>query len=93
MLSNERKLIDNKWVFKKNLNVASQAEKYKVRYVEKWYSQLEGIDINEIVSHISKLISIRRLMTLAIVFDLEIEHMDVNTIHGDLERRILYEAT
>jgi hypothetical protein len=37
-----RKVIDNKWVFKKKMNVEGKVEKYKAQLVEKGYSQVEG---------------------------------------------------
>jgi hypothetical protein len=62
--------------------------KYKARIVAKGYSQVEGIDFGDIFSPISKLASIRFLLSIAIVFDFEVEQRDVKTsfIHGDLEK-------
>jgi hypothetical protein len=55
------------------MNAVGQVEKFKAQLVEKGYSQVEGVDFGEIVSPISKLNSIRVLMSLAATFDLEIE--------------------
>jgi hypothetical protein len=90
-----RKPIGNKWVFKKKLNEEGKVEKYKARLVAKGYSQVEGIDFGEIFSPVSKLTSIRFLLSVAAAFDFEVEHMDVKTtfLHGDLEEENLYEAT
>ena len=43
-----RKDIDNKWVFKKKLNVERKVEKYKACLVAKGYYQVEGIDFGDI---------------------------------------------
>jgi hypothetical protein len=82
-----RNPIENKWVFKKNLNVEGKVEKHKARLVAKGYSQVEGIDFGEIFSLISKLTSIRFLLSIVVVFDFEVEQMDVKTtfLHGDME--------
>ena len=58
--------------------------------VAKGYSQVEGIDFGEIFSPVSKLTSIRFLLSIAVAFDLEVEQMDVKTmfLHGDLEEEI-----
>jgi hypothetical protein len=58
--------------------------------VAKGYSQVEGVDFDEVFSPIEKLTSIRVLMSLAATFDLEIEQMDVKItfLHGDLEEEI-----
>jgi hypothetical protein len=65
-------------------------EKYKARLVEKGYSQVEGIDFDEIFSLVAKLTSIRFMLFVASTFDFEVEHMDVKTpfLHGDLEEEI-----
>jgi hypothetical protein len=82
-----RKPIGSKWVFKKKLNAEGKVEKYKARLVAKGYSQVEGIDFGEIFSPVTKLTSIRLLLSVAAAFDFEIEQMDVKTtfLHGDLE--------
>jgi hypothetical protein len=69
------------------MNTIGQVEKFKAGLVVKGYSQVEGVDFSEIFSPVAKLTSIRVIMSLAVEFDLEIEHMDVKTTfrHGDLE--------
>ena len=85
-----RRTIRRKWVFKKNTNATSHVEKFKAQLVAKGYSQVEGINFVEIFSPISKLSSIRLLMSLAVTFDLEIDKMDVKItfLHGDLEEEM-----
>jgi hypothetical protein len=65
-------------------------EKYKSWLVAKGYSRVEGIDFGEIFSPIAKLTSIIFLLSIIVVFDLEVEQMDVKTafLHGDLEEEI-----
>jgi hypothetical protein len=48
---------------------------------------MEGISFGDIFSPISKLISIRFILSITIHFDFEVEKMDTKTIflHGDLE--------
>jgi hypothetical protein len=48
-------------------------EKYKAHLVEKGYSRLEGIDFGEIFSLVTKLNSIRFLLSVSIVFCFEVE--------------------
>jgi hypothetical protein len=62
-------------------------EKYKVRLVEKGYSQAEGIDFGEIFSLVSKLNSIIFILYVGVAFDFEVEQMDVKKtfLHGDME--------
>jgi hypothetical protein len=85
-----RNPIDKKWAFKKKLNAEGKVEKYKAWLVAKGYSQVEGIDFGEMFSPVSKLTSIRFLLSVAAAFDFEVEQMDVKTtfLHGDLEEEI-----
>ena len=59
----------------------------------KGYSQVEGVEFGEIFSPVTKLTSIRVLMSLATTFYLEIKQIDVKTtfLHGDLEEKIYME--
>ena len=87
-LPNGKKIVNSKWVFKKKINVVGQVEKYKARLVAKGYSQVEGVNFGEIFSPITKLASIRVVMSLVAIFDLEIEQMDIKIVflHGELEK-------
>jgi hypothetical protein len=69
------------------LNVEGKVDKYKVRLVAKGYSQVEGIDFGEFVSHVAKLTSIRFMLSISFAFDFELEQMDMKTtfLHGDME--------
>ena len=53
----------------------------------KGFTQVEGIDYNEIFSPVVKHCSVRILMAIVNQFNLELEQMDVKTafLHGDLE--------
>ena len=55
------------------------------------FTQKEGIDFNEIFSLVVKHSSIRILLNMVALFDLELEQMDVKTVflHGNLEEKIL----
>eukprot|EP00253_Pinus_taeda_P010436 PITA_10436 len=85
-----RKPIGRKWVFKKKTNAEGKVEKYKARLVAKGYSQVSGIDFGHIFYLVTKVASIRLLLSIANDFDFEIEQMDVKMtfLHGDLEEEI-----
>jgi hypothetical protein len=65
----------------------------KPRLVAKGYSQKEGIDFHEIFSPVVKLVSIRVMLALVALLDLELEQLDVKTtfLHGDLDEDIYME--
>ena len=56
----------------------------------KGYSQVQGVDFNDVFSPVVKHTSIRVLLSLVAMKDLELEQMDVKTafLHGDLEEQI-----
>eukprot|EP00253_Pinus_taeda_P007402 PITA_07402 len=85
-----RKPIGNKWVFKKKTNSEGKVEKYKARLVAKGYSQVSGIDFGDIFSHVSKVASIRLLLSIITAFYYEVQYMDVKIafLHEDLEEEI-----
>jgi hypothetical protein len=89
-LPSGRNLVSNKWVFEKKMNAAGQVEKFKAQLVAKGYSQVEGVDFDDIFSPVAKLASIRVLVSLVATFDVEIEQMDVKTsfLHRDLEEEM-----
>eukprot|EP00253_Pinus_taeda_P003280 PITA_03280 len=68
-----RKPIGIKWAFKKKTNAEGKVEKYKSRLVAKGYSQVSGIDFGDIFSHVTKVASIRLLLSVAAAFDFEAE--------------------
>ena len=85
-----RKPIGSKWVLKKKTNVEGKVEKYKAWLVEKGYSQVRGIDFDDIFSLVSKVASIRLILFVVVAFDFEVEQMDVKIkfLHKDLEEEI-----
>ena len=88
-LSDRRKTIGIKWVFKKKMNTKVKVYKYKAWLVEKGYSQVSGIDFGDIFYLVAKIASIILLLNVT-ALDFEIEEMDVKTkfIHMDLEESI-----
>ena len=70
------KSIGCKWVFTKKLRNGS-IEKFKARLVVIGYKQVKGVDFFNTYSSISKVDTIRVLIALACIFNLEIHQMDV----------------
>ena len=88
-----RRALKNKWVFRIKSEEGNSKPRYKARLVVKGFSQKKGVDFEEIFSPVVKMFSIRVVLGLATVLDLEIEQLDVKTafLHGDLEEEIYME--
>jgi ATP-binding cassette subfamily B (MDR/TAP) protein 1 len=58
--------------------------------VAKGYSQIPGIDFNDVFSPVVKHSSIRMLLSIVAMHDYELEQLDVKTafLHGELDENI-----
>jgi hypothetical protein len=90
-LPKEKKPIRCKWIFKRKEGISpSEKVRYKARLVAKGYSQILGIDYNDVFSSVVKHSSIRTLLSIVAMHDYELEQLDVKTafLHGELEEDI-----
>ncbi|CAJ2668093.1 unnamed protein product [Trifolium pratense] len=90
-LPKNKRIVGSKWVFKRKEGIPGvEAPRYKARLVAKGFTQVEGIDYNEIFSPLVKHCSIRVLMAIVNMYDLELEQTDVKTafLHRELEETI-----
>ncbi|KAG8500695.1 hypothetical protein CXB51_002843 [Gossypium anomalum] len=86
-----KKAVHCKWVFKKKEGTPGVEEpRYKARLVTKGYSQIPGVDFTDVFSPVVKHSSIRALLGIIAMHDLELEQLDVKTafLHGELEEDI-----
>lgn len=83
-----RKVIGCKWVFK--VKTSNNKHRYKARLVAKGYSQQAGIDYTETFSPVVRYDSVRTMMAIAAVFDMEMTQFDVKTafLNGELQEEI-----
>ncbi|GJY77060.1 retrovirus-related pol polyprotein from transposon TNT 1-94 [Tanacetum coccineum] len=85
-----RKSIGNKWVYKIKRNGDDQVERYRARLVVNGYAQKEGIDFNEIFSHVVRMTTIRVVLAMCATYDLHLKQLDVKIalLHGNLKEEI-----
>ena len=89
-LPHGRNAIGSKWVFKHKRDADGKIHKCKARLVAKGYSQISGVDYDEVFSPVVKYNSIRTLLALVNQHDLEVHQMDVKTayLNGNLEEEL-----
>ncbi|PHT29367.1 hypothetical protein CQW23_31044 [Capsicum baccatum] len=89
----ENKPLGSKWIFKRKMKTDGTIDKYKARLVVKGFNQKEGLDYFDTYSPVTRITSIRMLIALAAVYDLQIHQMDVKTafLNGELEEEIYME--
>ena len=82
-----------KWVYRTKYASDGSVERLKARLVAKGFSQVEGIDYNETFAPITKMNSIRLVLSLETLHNWEVHQMDVkfSFLHGDLQEEIYME--
>jgi len=92
-LPDGRRAIGSKFVFRVKRNADGSVNCYKARLVAKGYSQVDGVDFTETFAPVVKFNSLRTVLAIAAMMDLEIHQMDVKTafLNGDLEEEIYLE--
>jgi hypothetical protein len=89
-LPNDRKAVDNKWIFKKKTDDDCNVTVYKARLVAKGFRQIQRVDYDETFSPVMMLKSIRIMLAIVAFFDYEIWQMDVKTafLNGNIEEEL-----
>ncbi|CAM8969523.1 unnamed protein product [Rhodiola kirilowii] len=86
-----KRIVKCKWLLrlKEGMN-EGDPPRFKARLVAKGFTQKEGVDYTEICSPAVKFKTIRIMLSLVAVYDLELEQMDVKTafLHGELDEEI-----
>jgi transposase InsO family protein len=83
-----RKLIKNRWVFDQKTD-----GRKKARLVAKGFSQIEGVDFNEIFSPVVRFESVRLMLALAALEQWHITGLDVKSafLYGELDEELYME--
>ena len=89
----EKNVIGSKWVFKNKMNEKGHVIKNKARLVCKGYSQIEGLDYDEIFSPVARMEAIRMFLAFSCYHDFKVYQMDVKSafLNGDLEEEFYME--
>ena len=86
----EKNIVGSRWVFKVKHDENGSVNRFKPRLVAQGYSQVKGVDYDEVFSPVARNTSVRSLLALANAHDLEILQMDVKTafLNGSLDCEI-----
>ena len=87
------KTIGCKWIFKRKLKQDGSIKKYKARLVVKGFKQRKNVDYFDTFAYVTRITSIRVLITLVSIHNLVIHQMDVKTafFNEDLKEEIYME--
>ena len=82
---NNRRLIGNKWVFKKKRNGV-----YRARLVALGYAQIPGVDQKDNFAPVISEIAFRTILIMGLMYDWTFEIVDIKTafLYGELEEEI-----
>ena len=91
--SEDKSIVSSRWLYKVNQATDDSVEKHKAKFVVRGFSQVEGIDYDEIFAPIARYSSIRSILALSAQMGLKIHHMDVNTsfLNGIIEEEVYIE--
>ena len=70
--SPDMNLVGSKWVFKTKLKVDGTIDRYKSRLVAMGFSQLQGLDFEEIFSFVVKAATIRVVLSIVVSSKLKV---------------------
>nr|GEW16034.1 retrotransposon protein, putative, Ty1-copia subclass [Tanacetum cinerariifolium] len=79
-----------KWIFKKKMKADGIIDKYKARLIIKRFRQREGLDYFDTYSPVTRITSIRMILAIVALINLEVHQMDVKMafLNEDLEEEI-----
>jgi len=83
-------IIGSRWVFALKRGPDGEVVRYKARLVAKGFSQVPGRDYDEVYAPVATHASIRAVMAMVAMEDLELRQLDIKTafLNGMLEQRV-----
>ena len=74
-----KKVVGSRWIYKVNHVADGSVEKYKALFVEKGFSQKEGIDYEETFAPVPRYSSIQTIISLGAEMGWHVHQTDVKT--------------
>jgi hypothetical protein len=88
-----KSIVTSKWIYKIKHAVDGSVEKYKAIFVARGFSQVEGVDYDEIFAPVARYTSIHTIITLVASMGWKPHQMDVKTsfLNGEIEEEVYIE--
>ena len=85
-----RKPIGSRWVFRVKKNPDGTIERFKARLVAKGFAQRSGLEYDETFASTLKWSTLRTILAIAVIDDLEIECIDFSTayLNGEIDKDV-----
>ena len=89
-LPEKKNVVGCKWIFKVKRKADNSIDRFKARLVAQGYSQKQGIDFDEVFSPVARFSTIRIVLALSTLLDLDLHQLDVKTafLNGSLSDEI-----
>jgi hypothetical protein len=88
----EKIVVSSKWIYKTKHSTDGSIEKYKARFVERGFSQKEGIDYEDTFAPMARYTSIRAILAIVAVMKWKVHQMDMKTfLNGVIEEEVYVE--
>ena len=88
-----KSLVTSRWLYKLKHAADGSVQKYKARFVARWFPQVKGINYDETFVSVARYTSIRGLISIAAEMGWKIHQMDVKTafLNGIIQEEIYIE--
>lgn len=88
-----RKIVSCRWVFAHKKDAEGNIYRYKARLVARGYSQVHGVDYDEVFAPVVRFDTLRFMLAYAAKHNLECKQVDVKTafLYGDLDEEVFME--
>ena len=88
-----KSMVTSRWLYKVKHVADNSVEKYKARFVVRWFSQVEGADYDETFAPVAHYTSIKSLISIVAKMGWKIHQMDVKTafLNGIVQEEVYVE--